>query len=67
LSEGVIGALSIARATALRLLQTRVKGRPLLSSWDALGDYLQAAMSHSHDYVIVGEQGRSSLRALGLM
>jgi DNA repair protein RadC len=47
LSEGVIGALSIARATALRLLETRMEGRPLLSSWDALGDYLQAAMSHS--------------------
>ncbi|MCL6683066.1 RadC family protein [Sphingomonas alba] len=47
LSEGVIGALAIARATALRLLETRVEGRPILSSWDALGDYLQAAMAHS--------------------
>ena len=47
LSEGVIGALAIARATALRLLETRMEGRPILSSWDALGDYLQAAMSHS--------------------
>jgi DNA repair protein RadC len=46
LSEGVIGALAIARATALRLLETRTEGRPVLSSWDALGDYLQAAMSH---------------------
>jgi DNA repair protein RadC len=47
LSEGVIGALQIARATALRLLETRIEGRPVLSSWDALGDYLQAAMAHS--------------------
>lgn len=47
LSDGVIGALKIARATALRLLETRVEGRPILSSWDALGDYLQAAMGHS--------------------
>ena len=47
LSDGVIGALLIARATALRLLETRVEGRPLLSSWEALGDYLQAAMAHS--------------------
>jgi DNA repair protein RadC len=47
LTEGVIGALAIARATALRLLETRTEGRPLLSSWNALGDYLQAAMSHS--------------------
>ena len=47
LSEGVIGALKIAEATALRLLETRIEGRPILSSWDALGDYLTAAMAHS--------------------
>ena len=47
LSEGTIGALKIAEATALRLLETRIEGRPILSSWDALGDYLQAAMAHS--------------------
>ena len=47
LSEGTIGALKIAEATALRLLETRVEGRPILASWDALGDYLQAAMGHS--------------------
>ena len=47
LSDGVIGALKIAEATSLRLLETRVEGRPILSSWDALGDYLQAAMAHS--------------------
>ena len=47
LSDGMIGALKIAEATALRLLEARVEGRPVLSSWDALGDYLQAAMAHS--------------------
>lgn len=47
LSDAAIGALKIAEATALRLLETRVEGRPILSSWDALGDYLQAAMAHS--------------------
>ena len=47
LSDAAIGALKIAEATALRLLETRVEGRPLLSSWEALGDYLQAAMAHS--------------------
>ena len=46
LSDGVIGALKIAEATALRLLETRIEGRPVLSSWEALGDYLQAAMGH---------------------
>ena len=47
LSDAAIGALKIAEATALRLLETRMEGRPILSSWDALGDYLQAAMAHS--------------------
>jgi DNA repair protein RadC len=47
LSEAAIGALKIAEATALRLLETRIEGRPILSSWDALGDYLQAAMAHA--------------------
>jgi DNA repair protein RadC len=46
LSDGVVAALKIAEATALRLLETRIEGRPVLSSWDALGDYLQAAMGH---------------------
>ena len=47
LSDAAIGALKIAEASALRLLETRIEGRPVLSSWDALGDYLQAAMAHS--------------------
>jgi DNA repair protein RadC len=47
LTESVVAALKIAEATALRLLETRIEGRPVISSWDALGDYLQAAMAHS--------------------
>ena len=47
LSEGVVAALKIAEATALRLLETRLEGRPVLSSWEALQAYLQAAMAHS--------------------
>jgi DNA repair protein RadC len=47
LSESVIGALKIAQATALRLLETRTDGAPVLSSWDSLTDYLHAAMAHS--------------------
>jgi DNA repair protein RadC len=47
LTDPTIAALKIAEATALRLLETRVEGRPILSSWDALGDYLHAAMAHS--------------------
>jgi DNA repair protein RadC len=47
LTEGVIGALKIAEATAVRLLKARIEDRDLLSSWDALGDYLHAEMAHS--------------------
>jgi len=36
LSESTVAALKIAEATALRLLETRVEGRPLLSNWEAL-------------------------------
>jgi DNA repair protein RadC len=47
LTEGVVAALKIAEASALRLLETRVESRPVLSSSDALGEYLHAAMAHS--------------------
>lgn len=47
LSESVIGALKIAQATALRLLESRTEAAPILSSWDALCDYLHAAMAHA--------------------
>ncbi len=47
LSDGSVAAIKIAQASALRLLETRMEGRPILSSWDALGDYLTAAMAHS--------------------
>jgi DNA repair protein RadC len=47
LSEGVVAAIKIAEATALRLLESRIEGRPVLSSWDALGDFLTAAMANS--------------------
>jgi DNA repair protein RadC len=46
LSDATIAALKIAEASALRLLEARVEGQPVLSSWDALGDYLHAAMAH---------------------
>jgi DNA repair protein RadC len=47
LTDPTIAALKIAEATALRLLETRVEQQPILSSWEALGDYLHAAMAHS--------------------
>ena len=47
LGEATIAALKIAHATALRLLEARIERQPVLSSWDALCDYLHAAMAHS--------------------
>ena len=46
LGEGAIAALKIAQAAALRLLKERIVGRPVLASWQAVTDYLQAAMGH---------------------
>jgi DNA repair protein RadC len=46
LSEATVAALKIAEATALRMLETRIEERPVLSSWEALGDYLHARMAH---------------------
>jgi DNA repair protein RadC len=47
LTDPTIGALKIAEATALRMLEARIEQQPVLSSWEALGDYLHAAMAHS--------------------
>jgi DNA repair protein RadC len=46
LTEGMIAALKIAEATALRLLRSKVVAAPVLSSWQALLDYLHADMAH---------------------
>jgi DNA repair protein RadC len=46
LTDPTIAALKIAEAAALRLLEAKVEGQPLLSSWDSLGNYLSAAMAH---------------------
>jgi len=46
LGEPAVGALMIARASALRLLASEIRDRPILSSWEALLDYLRADMAH---------------------
>ena len=46
ISDATIAALKIAEASALRMLESRIEERPVLSSWDALGDYLHASMAH---------------------
>jgi DNA repair protein RadC len=46
LTDPTIAALKIAEASALRLLEARILNGPVLSSWDALEEYLHAAMAH---------------------
>jgi DNA repair protein RadC len=46
LTDPTIAALKIAHAAALRLLESRIEDQPILSSWDALCDYLHATMAH---------------------
>ena len=46
LTEGVVAALKIAEASALRLLRSKTADRPILSSWQQLADYLHADMAH---------------------
>lgn len=46
LGDGAVAALKIAQASALRLLRSEVKERPVLGSWQALLDYLRADMAH---------------------
>ena len=45
-TEGVAGAIKIAQAAALRLLEADVKEQKVLASWQALEDYLRGDMSH---------------------
>jgi len=46
LSDGVVAAIKIAEASALRLLHSEVKDRDVLSDWQALADYLRADMAY---------------------
>lgn len=48
LSESAIGALMIAKASAIRLLAEQIQGKPILSNWQALIDYLRADMAHEN-------------------
>lgn len=45
-SEATVAAIKFVQASAVRLLQTAVYRRPVLSSWQALLDYLHADMAH---------------------
>jgi DNA repair protein RadC len=45
-SEGAAAALKIAQAAANRLLERRITKQPVLSSWQALLDYLRVDMAY---------------------
>lgn len=47
--ETVLAALKVAEASALRLGQGRVRGRPVLASWQALLDYLTMSMDFQRE------------------
>jgi len=46
ISEGAAAALKIAQAAANRLLEKRISRQPVLSSWQALLDYLRVDMAY---------------------
>src|SRR5258708_5757975 len=46
MGDTAIAALKIAQASALRLLRAEASAQPILSSWQALLDYLHADMAH---------------------
>jgi DNA repair protein RadC len=46
LGESTVAAIKISESAAVYLLQTQVRKGPVLSSWDALMDYCNAAMAH---------------------
>ncbi|MSP02334.1 MAG: DNA repair protein RadC [Acetobacteraceae bacterium] len=46
LGDGGVAALKLAQAAALRLLRGELTVRPVLRSWEALTDYLRAALRH---------------------
>lgn len=46
LTDGQVAALKIVHASAIRLAQPKLKDKPVLSSWQALLDYLRVDMGH---------------------
>ncbi|MEM8827124.1 MAG: DNA repair protein RadC [Pseudomonadota bacterium] len=44
--DTVVATLKLVEGSALRLLKEGIENRPLLGSWQAVQDYLHAAMAH---------------------
>ena len=47
MGDAIVTELKIVEAAAHRLAQKRVMSRPVITSWDALLDYVRTAMAHS--------------------
>ncbi len=45
--ESAVAMLKVIEAAAVRLAQSKVLGRPLISNWQALLDYCHVAMAHA--------------------
>jgi DNA repair protein RadC len=46
ISDSAAAAIKVVQAASLRLLERNIASRPVLSSWQALMDYLRADMAH---------------------
>ncbi len=46
--DAVVTELKLVRAAALRLMRSQIMGRPALSTWKQVLDYLRAAQSYEH-------------------
>jgi DNA repair protein RadC len=47
IGEAAVATLKVIEAAAVRLARSKVLGRPVLGSWQALLDYCQASMGHN--------------------
>jgi DNA repair protein RadC len=65
LGEAGLAALKTVQAAALRLIRAEVLDRPLLTSWDRLMDYLQAALARERveQFRVLFLDGRNRLLA----
>lgn len=63
LSEGGAAALKFVEAALLRSLRAAMLDRPVLSGWQALTDYLHAAMAHrsTEEFRVIFLNGRNML------
>lgn len=61
--ESVVAALKFVRASSLRLLKGQIAKRPVLGNWQAVQDYLHAAMAHNprEEFRVLALDGKNVL------